>query len=214
MPGITIYGVAFSNFVRTARLTCEEKGVDHALEEIGSHSNEILALHPHGYVPAMRHGDFVLYETGAIAGYVDEAFEGPALQPVDLRDRARMRQWISAICHYYDRTMIREIVIQRLLVPMRGGTPDEEMIAAALPKMERQLAILDSHLAENEFLAGSALSLADLFMLPIAFYLSRTDEGAQAMEGRDNISRWYEAMAARPSFAATQPPPPKADADR
>ena len=32
---------------------------------------------------------FALYETSAIARYVDEAFDGPALQPADARGRAR-----------------------------------------------------------------------------------------------------------------------------
>ena len=40
-----------------------------------------LALHPFDRVPIFQHGDFTLYETSAIATYVDEAFEGPALSP-------------------------------------------------------------------------------------------------------------------------------------
>ena len=39
---------------------------------------EHLALHPFNRVPILRHGDFTVYETSAIASYIDEAFEDRA----------------------------------------------------------------------------------------------------------------------------------------
>ena len=49
----------------------------------------IFEHHPFGRIPAFEHDGFRLYETGAIARYVDEAFEGPALQPKDPRAATR-----------------------------------------------------------------------------------------------------------------------------
>jgi len=46
-------------------------------------------------VPALQHGDFMLYETNAIAAYVDEVFPGAKLTPADPRKRARMNHTIS-----------------------------------------------------------------------------------------------------------------------
>ena len=45
-------------------------------------------LHPFGRVPALQHDDFVLYETNAIAAYIDDVFPGPKLTPAD-RSSAR-----------------------------------------------------------------------------------------------------------------------------
>src|SRR3954449_12565633 len=42
-----------------------------------------------------------VYETSAIVGYIDDAFDGPRLTPADPRQRARMNQWISAVNGYY-----------------------------------------------------------------------------------------------------------------
>src|SRR5215203_776029 len=39
-------------------------------------------------------------ETAAITRYVDEAFPGPALQPAEVRDRARMAQVIALADHH------------------------------------------------------------------------------------------------------------------
>jgi glutathione S-transferase len=43
-------------------------------------------------VPTLQHGGFRLSESTAIAEYLDEAFDGPPLYPVDLRERAVARQ--------------------------------------------------------------------------------------------------------------------------
>jgi glutathione S-transferase len=211
MADVTIYGFPGSSYARTTRLACEEKGVTYEVEPMAPQSPELLAVQPHGYMPALRHGDRVIYETSAITRYIDEAFDGPALQPAELDARTRMNIWISAANHYYDRAMIRDIVIQRLVVPSRGGTPDEAMIAAAVEKLPRLFDILDNALGEHAYLAGDAVSLADLFMQPIVSSLLMTEEGRSAMAGRANVERWFGALAARPSVAAITPKP-EADA--
>jgi len=210
MADVIIYGPSASTYVRTARLACAEKGITHTLEplQVGSEAN--TKLHPFRKVPAMRHGDFVLFESGAIGRYVDRTFKGPALQPQDLKDLARMDQWMSAVSDYCYQAMIREIVIQRVLVPARGGKPDEAMIKAAWPKVEYQLGVLEQGLAKSQFLAGNSLSLADLALLPIVFYVKVQPEGGPLVAKHKGISAWFDRLAARPSFGATMPEMPKA----
>ena len=115
-------------------MVCEEKGVSHELEGVELGSDDHRRLHPFCKIPVMKHGGLVLHETTAICRYIDEAFDGPALQPADAADRALMDQWISTFVDYYYDCCIRHIVIQRLLVPARGGTPDEAMISDAIPQ--------------------------------------------------------------------------------
>lgn len=210
MADVTIYGPSASTYVRTARLACAEKGISHELTQIELGSDAHAKLHPFRKIPAMKHGDLVLYETNAIGRYVDAAFKGPALQPADLKARARMDQWVSAVSDYCYQAMIREIVIQRVLVPMRGGKPDEAMIKAAWPKVEYQLSVLDAAAKGPPYLAGNALSLADLFLVPILFYVKLQPEGGPLLAKHTALSGWFDRMAARPSFGATMPEFPKA----
>lgn len=210
MADVTIYGVSASTYTRTARLACVEKGITHTLEPVELGSDAHAKLHPFKKIPAMRHGEFVVFETGAIGRYVDRAFPGPALQPKDTRELARMDQWMSAISDYCYEAMIREIVIQRVVVPMRGGKPDEAMINAAWPKVEYQLGVLEQTLGKSQFLAGGALSLADLTLVPIVFYVKLQPEGAPMLAKHKGVSAWFDRMAARPSFGATMPEVPKA----
>ena len=109
------HGPGFSTYVRTARLALEEKGVDYDLEEFNFIADgmpaEHLARNPFGKVPAFSHGDTVLYETVAIARYVDEAFDGPALQPGDAEGRARMVQASAIVDNYAYPSAITGVVI-------------------------------------------------------------------------------------------------------
>lgn len=210
MADVIIYGPSASTYVRTARLACAEKGITHTLEQMPPGSDEMNKLHPFRKVPAMRHGDFVLFESGAIGRYVDRVFPGPALQPKDAKELARMDQWMSAVSDYCYQAMIRECVIQRVLVPLRGGKTDEAMVKAAWPKTEHQLGVVEQTLAKSQFLAGNALSLADLTLLPILFYVKLQPEGAPLVAKHKAVSAWFDRMAARPSFGATMPELPKA----
>jgi glutathione S-transferase len=210
MADVAIYGPSPSTYVRTARLACAEKGITHTLEPLDLGSEAHAKLHPFRKVPAMRHGDFALFESGAIARYVDRVFPGPALQPKDVKELARMDQWMSAVSDYCYQAMIREIVIQRVLVPMRGGKTDEAMVKAAWPKVEYQLSVLEQTLGQQPYLAGGALSLADLTLSPILFYVKMQPEGGPLLAKHKGVSAWFDRMAARPSFGATMPEFPKA----
>lgn len=89
LNAVILYGFPQSTYVRTARMACEEKGVPYQLESIKLRSDAPRELHPFGEIPVLQNGNFVLYETPAIARYVDEAFDGPPQQPADPSDRAR-----------------------------------------------------------------------------------------------------------------------------
>lgn len=209
MADVILHGFPQSTYVRTARLALEEKGVSYEIAPVDLGSDELKKVHPHSHMPALTHGDFHLYETSAICRYIDEAFEGPALVPTDLKERAIMDQWISALNHYYDTDMIRCVVLERMAERF-GRVTDEERIKECLPKVEHELEVLEARLAEADYLAGSNVSIADFFLLPILFYLWMTPEGQPMIQPKENIMAWWARMESRPSFAATQPPMPEA----
>lgn len=200
MPTLTLHGFPISTYVRTCRMAADEKGVDYELVPNPPQTPEQLAQQPWGKVPAMTHGDVHLYETLAIASYIDDAFDGPDLQPSDAASRAKMQQWISIINSYLYSPAIVSIVIQRLVVPQHGGEPNEDMISDAKAPTAKALDVIDDGLGESDFLVGDNLTLADLFLLPITHYLSATEpEGLALMSEVNNIRRWHEKMMQRSS---------------
>lgn len=203
-----VYGPGLSSYVRTVRLTLEEKGVDYELVEfdmLRGMPEEQQARHPFGKVPSLSHDGFDLYETAAICRYVDEAFDGPALQPRDVRARARMAQIIGVLDAYTYRPTVGAVVMQRLVVPRLGGVPDESVILSALPAVQRALDVLEAELGERTCLVGDGLTLADLHLLPMYAYFSMTPDAGPILEPKPALRRWWAALSRRESMTATEP---------
>ena len=203
-----VYGAAYSVYVRAVRLALEEKGVAYRLVEVdvfapGGAPAEHLARHPFGKIPAFEHDGFRLYEAGAITRYVDEAFQGPPLQPAELHARARMNQAISVQDSYAYPDLVWGIYVERMEPPRRGRGPDEARIARLVPKAETCLAALEVIMGDGPWLAGPDLSLADLHAAPMFDLFLRTPEGAQILPRHARLAAWWRAVSARPSFAAT-----------
>ncbi len=210
MADPVIYGPGFSTYVRSVRLALEEKGAPYRLEEINiledAHKTpEHRARHPFAKVPAFEHDGFELYETMAIMHYVDETFEGPSLQPSEPRERALMTQVLGIMNSYAYPACISACVIQRLVVPLMGGTPDEAVVAEAVPQATTSVEALEALIDGNEFFAGGTLSLADLHVVPIYDYFSQTPEGETALGGTPNLRRWWDAISQRESVQKTKP---------
>lgn len=201
MTDVILYGLPPTTNTRTAQLILSAKGVPYRMEVPDTQSEAYAALHPFRKVPALVHGDLQLFEALAIATYVDEVFDGPALQPRDAAARACMMQWISATGDYIYDSAVKRCVIERLVKPAMGGAPDEAVIAAALPDIAHALDVLDSALAECPYLAGSEPSLADFFLAPIHVYLAATPEGQRMLPDRRNLEDWASRIAQSPGFA-------------
>ncbi|MGH7881209.1 MAG: SRPBCC domain-containing protein, partial [Candidatus Binataceae bacterium] len=91
---IELIGSAQSSFVRIVRIACHEKGVAYRLTPARPHSPEVNAIHPLGKIPVMLHGRCQLFESKAIATYIDRAFPGPKLFPDDAVSCAQIEQWV------------------------------------------------------------------------------------------------------------------------
>lgn len=206
---VTLYGAPYSVYTRSARLALVEKGVDYTLEMVDVHGPgglppEHLTRQPFGKIPAFEHDGFKLFETGAILRYVDEAFPGPSLQPVDARHRARMNQALSICDSYLYSHGVWGIFVERVSKPRRGAAADEQKVAASLPKAEACHAVLADILGGQDFLCGAALSLADLHAAPMLACLAMTAEGRAMMAAQPQLSAWWQRMAVRPSMQQTR----------
>src|SRR5690348_13907861 len=158
MATVEILGFPPSSFTRAARMACEEKGVPYELIPVPPHSPDVNAIHPFGKIPALRHGDFELCESKAIADYIDRSFDGPALFPGDARERARAEQWVSIVNTLMDPVMIRRFLFGYIFPKTPDGKPDRDLIDGAAPMLREQIAILDKAVAPTGHLAGDRFS--------------------------------------------------------
>jgi glutathione S-transferase len=207
MPTLEIIGAPQSNFVRTARIACHEKGVAYTLNPARPHSPDVDAIHPLGKIPVMRHGELGLCETRAICGYVDQAFDGPPLIPREPAASAMTEQWISLINTGIDPLLMRQYLLAYFFSGLPDGAPDRTKIDAALPKMREMFVLVDRELGKRDYLAGNGFTLADAFLQPIIHYMRLLPESAEMVKASPNVAAWYERVGARPSVKDTEPPP-------
>jgi glutathione S-transferase len=209
MSEIVVYGVPGSPYVRSALLGLHEKRAAHRLAAMGANAfalrtPEHLGRHPFGRIPILQHGDFWLYETQAILRYLDAALPGPALQPQDARAAARMNQ-IAGIVDWYLFPNISVGIAAERLMSQRfwGRAPDEANIARALPHARTCLAELARLMGASEFLAGPAVTIADLMVAPHLLFFQATSEGQELLSGTV-LEGWLTRMRSRPSVQNTE----------
>jgi glutathione S-transferase len=189
---VRIHGYPISTWTRTLRMTCAEKGLDYELVPVRYGSEEHGALHPFRRMPILEVGETVIFETLAATGYVDEAFEGPSLQPADPAGRAAMRTWMGVCGDYLFRQLVRGIP--------RDREPTEEEMSTAREALERAESILG---AEGPFLVGEELTLADLYLAP---QLANCREKApELLAEMPRLTAWLATVEPRPSFTSTEP---------
>ena len=198
MAAIKIHGVPPSTFTRTARLACHEKGIDYELVPATPH--DVAPLNPFRKIPAITHGDLVLFETTAILRYLDRTFPGPKLWPEDSLGIARCDQWISAYCDSLVNSGLRYLAARFGFLPV-----PTEMERQYLDKAREVMPIFDRQLAKTRFLVGESLTAADLFLAPLLFYFPDIPELKAIGDTAPNCTRWMHEMAARPSVQATEP---------
>lgn len=181
MADIVLHGCHRNTRVTAARLVLAAKGVEFLFHDTQA------TLHPFDRMPVLTHGDFTVWETPAIAAYVDDAFCGPALAPANAQDRARMNQWISAADGYF--------------YPCTAA--DGQPLSEALSRLEQALDVLERTLGSGfAFLAGERVSLADYLMLPLLLALGGSDAGRGQLMRVPVTIAWIARMALLPAVAA------------
>ncbi len=211
---VTLHGYRFSVYTRIARVVLAEKGVGYTTEEIDPFAPDVplahLGMHPFGRVPVLTHGTFRLYETAAIARYIDAAFDGPPLTPTDPQAQARMAQAIAITDNYGYWPMVRQVFSHRVFRPQAGEPAREGEVSAGLHASQRVLAALDAIAVEGMVLGGATVTLADCHLAPMIDYFVAAPEGAEMLNGHPALADWWSAMREWPTLLRTDPGRPTA----
>ena len=201
-----IIGSSRSTYTRVVCMVCAEKGIAYRLTEQPLGAPELRAIHPLGRMPVLRHGDVELFESKAIATWLDRSFPAPFVFPSDPRLAALTEQWVSLVNTAVDRTMIRTYLMAYIAAMPSGGKPDRQAIDAVLPAVREQVALLDRAVAATGHLVGEAFTFADINLMPILHRLQPAPEGAEALAAARHLSAYYDRHARRPSFLRPAPP--------
>jgi glutathione S-transferase len=121
---------------------------------------------------AQNDDGFVLFESAAIARYIAAKADSPLLPRGDLHGVALFEQAMSVEKSQFE-TAIQPLTSERVAKPLFTGVPpDEERVAVFVKTLETKVAAYETMLSKQSYLAGDALTLADLFHLPLGTYLA------------------------------------------
>lgn len=175
-------------------------------------SDEFLAINPRGQVPALRDDTFTLYESVAILCYLEDKYPHPPLFGGSPAERGVI--WRSIMeCVYY-----LEPHMARFAGTIFSGQLAENRHEAIQSRqtVEQELTCIDDTLCHGDFLAGNALSAADIIVYPVIQLLA----GAAKRENTEQVSgklrnceayypalhEWCNKIAAIPGYERTYPP--------
>lgn len=193
--------------VRRVRLTAavlglplEEKLVDFSK---GEHkSPEYLALNPNGAVPTLVDGDVVLTESRAIMQYLAAKKPESGLLPRDESARADVTRWQFWDAAHFS-PALGSLTFEKIIKPMMGmGAPDQGKINEAIANFRRFAAVLNQRLEGRQYVAGNALTLADLTLASSLMYAQRTDT---PLADFPNLDAWFSRLTALDAWKKTNP---------
>jgi glutathione S-transferase len=161
-----------------------------------------LERHPFGKVPVLDHDGMRILETTAIARYLNDVLPGKSLVPPTPKDRARMDMIISMIDSYGYGALLGGVVAYHLFPDFVGGKNDA-MRKSGLENGRKMIEFAMTTRGASPFIAGE-LSLADLYLAPIVFYVSLTPD-KETIFSVDGFADWWRRTQALQSYVDTQP---------
>ena len=157
-------------------------------------------INPNASIPALVDGDLVLWESNAILQYAADKIGNEAVYPRDLKVRADINRWLLwEAASWFPSCYV--FLVENCVKPLLGGATDQGVLEAQLGQFHKLAGILNSRLAEHQWIAGTASpSIADI-ALAAPMHL----RGWQQLPIADHphLGRWIQDIEALPSWDRT-----------
>ncbi len=197
-----LYHFPLSPFSRKVRLLLAEKRLPFELREerVWERRPEFLALNPAGQVPVLvEENGLVIPDSVVITEYVEETYREVPLMGATAAERVECRRLVAWFDGKFAREVTDKLLLEKVMKRLIGhGVPDAGAIRAGYANLRRHLAYVAELAEQRRWLAGDALSVADL---AAAAHLSVLDFAGEidwsvAPAAKD----WYARIKSRPSF--------------
>jgi glutathione S-transferase len=197
---LRIWGRTTSSNVQKVLWTCAELGisydrVDHGGPFGGNRDPEYLKLNPNGLVPTVIDGDLVMWESNTICRYLCNTHpNGNSLYPGDFRLRTHVERWMDWQLSVIGAPMG---ALLQGLIRSTPETRDPGTIEAARRRASAAWEIVDDALADQPYLGGQTLSLAEIVM---GTHIYRWFNYPIERPQMPRLHAWYERCLERPGF--------------
>ena len=152
-----------------------------------------LARQPFGQIPVIDDDGFRMFESRAIARYLDEK-TGGTLTPKTLRERAQMNQWLSVEQSNFSPAAMKFVYHYVFKRPQ-----EQSVLDSATAMIETTLGALSKPLAEMPYVGGSQFSLGDVGFMPYFEYVLSSPARA-TFEKYPHVMSWWNRVSERPAW--------------
>ena len=202
---ISVYGNKMSTCTQRILYTAAEIGpaatIDfHAVDFATGQqkSAEHLKRQPFGKVPAAEIDGVPFFESRAICRILAERHQSPLL-PSELKKKAVFETWASLESNTLA-PQLDVIMMEAVFKPMRKMPTDADTLKKAREGITQTLQVFDTHLGKNDYMAGSELSLVDVYQAPNFRHLEHTDTGKEIFASFPHIAAWWKRVSERPAW--------------
>ncbi len=202
---IRLLGSLASPYVRKVRIVMAEKRIDYQLEleDVWAPDTHIVESNPLGKVPCLIMEDGgAVFDSRVIVEYLDGMTPVAKLIPPSGRERAEVRTWEALADGVTDALIL--VRLEQTQRPAEQQSP--KWIERQLNKVHSGAKAMSHGLEDKAWCNGHAYSLADIAVGCALGYLDFRFGHIDWRSQYPNLARLYEKLAARPSFADTQPP--------
>lgn len=196
---LEIWGRPYSSNVIPVIWTANELGLEYTLQLAGGSFGKLdtdsyAQINPNRMIPAIRDGDFCLWESHAIVRYLCDRYGAGSLCPSESTQRAIADQWME-----WSSTLAFTPVIQLFFATVRTDPErrDAEKIATLRDEAAKTLNILDAHLAEHNYVAGNQFTMGDIPLGCVVYRYYNVDVDRPDLP---NLEAWYQRLASRPAY--------------
>jgi glutathione S-transferase len=180
----------------------------------GEHkSPEYLKVNPRAKVPALRDGDYTLFESLAILEYLEEKHPSPALFGTTAEERGKIMQAVCECENYFMPP------VEAFTLPIYFGGLNDETRSAVLEAGQNALAELsrlEERYERGTYLLGDTITAADLCYYPLLQGVLRA-AGKPAATSLNldvlplgkrfpRLAAWCQRIEALPGYEKTYPP--------
>jgi glutathione S-transferase len=168
----------------------------------GQQEAEFVALNPNRKIPVLEEDGFVLWESNAILQYLASKKPEKGLWPTDPRKQADVSRWqFWQTAHWGPACGI--LTFERFVKRLLGqGDPNPSEIERGEKDFRAHAAVLDGHLKDRRWVAGDALTVADI---SIGAWMAYAAPAQYPLAGLKEIGRWYGALAELPAWKKALP---------
>lgn len=195
-PKLKLVSFNLCPFVQRARITLEEKKLEHEIEyiDLDMPPDWFFDVSPLEKVPVLLVDDKPLFESMVICEFIDN-ISGDDLYPKDPFKRAQQRAWIALAD-----TMLG------LLFNLKTASTETDFKRAKASMIDK-LDVLEEEMGDGPYFAGDKFGMVDVAYAPLFRNLTGITRhtGVDFYEDTPKVRAWSEQLLATPAVKASVP---------